>query len=1104
MYYKARGLNYSFVLFIKIFVICIAFFPWCDNFALPNSKFPLEIENYIGNYENIHPKVLYFEDGWNEYEFWMAYTPYPLGDINTENPCLAVSHDGIKWETPPGVINPLNPTPSNGYNSDTHLVYDKENNMMEIWWRPFDNDLADCVCRMKSKNGIEWSEPEQVVDYWQFGELILSPAVWIENGLYKLIYSNGKVLKYIYADSSAEKLEWSEPKTIEIDWGNFRAWHQDVIQDEEGNYEMVVCAFDKVAGNNNNSADLFYVKTDHNFENATKPELILQRGTNLQDIDHRSIYRSSLVKVNGLYYLYYSCIDRDSHRHMALSKGISPFELTGSNLDPLEDNQLKYDHLIINEIMPDNVDCLADENNEFSPSWIEIYNPTADFISLNGYKIRNRKNHFLAYKLPDNIILRSKEHLIIYPDQTGTKLHTNFLLEDEERTIYLFLGDKLVDQVQYPSDLPSNCSYGRINDGNDKWGIQLKPTPNEKNDGGITDIILGDPVFNLKGGIYHDYVSLELSLPESAPEGTGIFYTTDGSEPDNNSLLYQSPITVDKNCIVKARLIHNKAVSPLAVTQSFIFHPLDMTLPVLSITSDNKYFKEKSIGQNFEINNNGILFPDFYEKITVPVNIEYFEIYADSAVINSRARILSSNRTANGNLSESFILKSGSNFRSEGFDHAFFYESKPSVKNYNSLEIISCGKDAPSTQLRNALVKSVMYYKTSLDLQDVTPVVLYFNGDYQGLTYMMEPTDNDYFIANYGAGDETVLIDNWNNAISGTIDNFKTFENFYSDPHILKEYITRMDLDGFLDYLLMCVYFANTDSPFKTSMPWLLNENDNRWKWFVKDFQNCLGRENTDENFDFFDWLKENGRNNSLNYIPGETILTLIYNLLGNNLISDLFLDKALVYMGDILRTDKVLEHLEILSQKLNEEWNLHIDNFSGKHYYPDYVYSEIEDFLIKRHDLVYNHLKEYFKTGRPVSMEILIPEETEGSLKFNNMTLSENYFNGKYFEGKDISLVLSKPLPENKEWQILIENLDDSIEILNIADSNLKFSMPLAKKVTITLTDESGIETITDQNERNSWKYYDLNGFEIRKENLSKGFYIRRQGNFSEKIIIK
>ena len=275
----------------------------------------LTFKNYLDNSENIHPKVLYFENGWNGFSFWMAYTPYPLGDITAENPCIGVSSDGLEWFVPGNLVNPLASVPDNGYNSDTHLVYDEENDRMELWWRTYDNDLGDSIYRRISQDGENWTSAEIVIDFGEIPGLILSPAVWKEGNSYIMVYSDGFVLKSMegyYLDSS---WYWNDPETISVDWQGKRAWHQDVIKREDGNWIIIVQAFN--LEENNNSSDLYYVLWDPVLQEASHPVGIVNRGE-AGKFDERSVYRSSVVKVNDKYYLYYSCIDDAWHRHMML------------------------------------------------------------------------------------------------------------------------------------------------------------------------------------------------------------------------------------------------------------------------------------------------------------------------------------------------------------------------------------------------------------------------------------------------------------------------------------------------------------------------------------------------------------------------------------------------------------------------------------------------------------------------------------------------------------------------------------------------------------------------------------------------------------------
>ena len=47
------------------------------NLSFANAAQPLPLKSYFGGTQNIHPKVLYIEEGFGGHLFWMAYTPYP-------------------------------------------------------------------------------------------------------------------------------------------------------------------------------------------------------------------------------------------------------------------------------------------------------------------------------------------------------------------------------------------------------------------------------------------------------------------------------------------------------------------------------------------------------------------------------------------------------------------------------------------------------------------------------------------------------------------------------------------------------------------------------------------------------------------------------------------------------------------------------------------------------------------------------------------------------------------------------------------------------------------------------------------------------------------
>lgn len=320
--------------------------PTLTNVNPPRSSRPnpdkggyLKFLNYLGNNQNIHPKVLYFDTGWNGFKYWMAYTPYPSGNTEHENPCIAASNDGMVWETPEGLINPLElrPTPTS-YNSDTHLVYNDDTQKLECWWRSFDTSTSqDCIKRRVSTNSVDFEPTEIVFDYGSAG--ILSPAVIYENGKYKLWFCGGG--KVLYKETIGSSInDWTANTTLPIDFaGNgLTAWHMDVIKTLKG-YEFVVQAWVVGVGNNNTS-DLYYVLYDG--ATYSEPKLIIERGDLPTDNDYMGIYRASILyheynsgipKQGGYYFIYYSALGRNyANRNIFLTAGRSVDRLRGVNL----------------------------------------------------------------------------------------------------------------------------------------------------------------------------------------------------------------------------------------------------------------------------------------------------------------------------------------------------------------------------------------------------------------------------------------------------------------------------------------------------------------------------------------------------------------------------------------------------------------------------------------------------------------------------------------------------------------------------------------------------------------------------------------------------
>ena len=65
------------------------------------------------------------------------------------------------------------------------------------------------------------------------------------------------------------------------------------------------------------------------------------------------------------------------------------------------------------------------------------------------------------------------------------------------------------------------------------------------------------PLFSLKGGLFDEALQVELS----AVDGAEIFYTTDGSDPSSESHLYNSPVEIGRNTVIKAIAVKDGSIS---------------------------------------------------------------------------------------------------------------------------------------------------------------------------------------------------------------------------------------------------------------------------------------------------------------------------------------------------------------------------------------------------------------------------------------------------------------------------------------------------------------------------------------------------------------
>ena len=249
----------------------------------------LTIPTYEGSGMVVHPSVYFSPDGWNGYCYWMAMTPYPLGDSTKENPSILCSVDGSTWAVPTGLTNPIDAYPGGiAYNSDPYLTVDSTG-LMWCWWRTAFRSIGpEVIAHRTSTDGVTWSTMavEWNYDYAVTGYRLISPSVipqkdgtWVMYAV-DILATPYKVVRSTRATNDT----WSALQTVAIMGGASAAqpWHIDVhkVGDE---WQMLVTDSSERGGD-------LWAAVSHDGLNFAAGSKFVARGTGWNSAYYKSCF----------------------------------------------------------------------------------------------------------------------------------------------------------------------------------------------------------------------------------------------------------------------------------------------------------------------------------------------------------------------------------------------------------------------------------------------------------------------------------------------------------------------------------------------------------------------------------------------------------------------------------------------------------------------------------------------------------------------------------------------------------------------------------------------------------------------------------------------
>ena len=787
-------------------------------------------------------------------------------------------------------------------------------------------------------------------------------------------------------------------------------------------------------------------------------------------------------------------------------------------------------HLVINEIMQSNIDCIMDDLNEFPDSWVELYNPGPESENLSDYKIGTKDKVNKAYQLPAASVPAGK-YIVIFCDKAEQGLHTDFRLESgKDGALYLFKGDEAIDHLEGLKKQPApNIAYGRETDNADKWGYQAMPTPGASNCGTICKDILGEPIFDTPGKLFSNAFSLTLSIPEDAPEGTEIRYTTDGKEPNEKSLKYSSPIRIQSTKAIRAKLFREGYLSPRSTTHSYIKHPREVTLPVVSMVTNRDYFYDNKLGIYVKGNYNSET-PNYEYDWRRPVNIEYFESPDAASAFNQLCETRVKGGATRGNALKSLAVYANKRFGVKRFNFEFFPDQTPGIDEFKSFEMRNCGNDFDYMYMRDAIIQQSMGMNCDLDWQPSRPVIFYLNGEYKGILNIRPRSNEDYVYSYYNGLEDIDMLENWEELKEGSIDSFNAFKEFYEGKdHTFGEFNELMDTGEFCNLMIMGTFFDNKDFPGNNIVMWRPQAEGGKWRWVAKDTDFGMGLYGERYNYPTLNWVTTPGYDNNRNDWANKAEYTRLFRrLLDTPEFKDMFIDRCAVYLADFLRPEKIISRIDTRYDAIKFEYKYHRDQFNP--WWP--VHSqEIENartWSRQRHNYFYNHLASFFGLRTPLDLTIDNSSEENRTLIVNGIPLKADKYNGKFFPDRNLTV---KSVSDTdglyvNGWKVKVTSRNGTTtDTYNV--ETLSIPMPAGTSVEIKPifgSEPLAVDRITAEIDPSApCDIFDTSGrylgvlpagtinsgissltLDSSPLILSKGIYILRQGDASRKIILK
>ncbi len=594
-----------------------------------------------------------------------------------------------------------------------------------------------------------------------------------------------------------------------------------------------------------------------------------------------------------------------------------------------------------------------------------------------------------------------------YPLQ-GYLNHTNFKLSSNGEQVYLFSPSQvLLSSLQVDCGSTYDLSIGSFPDGSALIKKFQPPTPNATNNGSIPydDFSLA-PIFSVNSSFHSVPFSVNIIDP-NVPLAQ-IYYTTDGSEPDNSDILFNgTPIPIYQTTVLRAKA-YAPGFLPSTCTSVSYFFNVDHITPIISlVTDDNNLYGP-----------NG-MFDNYNEDWLKAAHVDYFDSTdAHNLLFKRRVGIIMDGGWG-GSRSQpqhSFRIKFADGVLGEGLVNYQVIPDRPDRTIFSDFYLRNGSNQYLQFPYKDACQVKILAKGSNNYYSAWRPVSVYINGAYFGLYELREKWNMEMFNTLENADPDSTEIlslsafyNSTLRALVGDVQNFYDDYNSFllinpADTGFWTQSDQYFDMQYYNDYIIAESWMGNTDWPHNNVKIYRSNATNHRWRFCLIDQELALEPNGwTDCYFDHINYI--------INQNPGHPYINIWMVGMQNGKFKNYFINRFADLMNTLYQPNRMLmieqEMFDQTASEMANEFQRWGDPWNVPAQMMDFYDNHLEfrDELVCRTPQVRNHIQNNYGLPQQVDVTLDVYPANAGKIHISTITPEPYPWNGIYFDGLPVKI---------------------------------------------------------------------------------------------------